>query len=315
MKKKSIVVHSPATVANLVCGFDILGLALNHPFDRIKLSLRDDSLIQIAHKDGFGLPEDAKQNVIGVALAALQKAVPGMPGFDVECHKGIMPGSGIGSSAASAAGAVAGANLLLGNIFTGKELIRFAMEGEYIASGSRHADNVAPALFGGITLIRCTQDLDIIKIPAPELFITIIHPQIEVKTSDARQILKTRIELKDAIRQWGNVAGLIAGLMGNDYGLISRSLHDDIIEPQRSILIPGFKELKEASLHAGALGGGISGSGPSVFMLSKHLHIAEKVEQRALAIYQNMGLDVKCHISTINLYGVKEEIPSEPAHQ
>ncbi|HXC03586.1 MAG TPA: homoserine kinase [Bacteroidia bacterium] len=307
MKQKKINVKAPATVANLVCGFDILGMALYNPFDQIQLTLLDQPVIRITHTDGFGLPEEPENNVMGVALMAMLREIPGSIGFEVVCRKGIKPGSGIGSSAASAAGAVAGANKLLGNRFSLSDLIRFAMEGEKLASGARHADNVAPAIYGGITLIRSTSELDIIRIPAPELFVTIIHPQIEVKTSDARQILKTRIELKDAVIQWGNVAGLVAGLLSNDYGLISRSLKDVIVEPQRSILIPGFPEVKAAGLRAGALGGGISGSGPALFMMSSNADTANKVEQEARLIYKAMNLEVECYVSTVNPHGVTEE--------
>jgi len=178
------------------------------------------------------------------------------------------------------------------------------MVGEQVASGAKHADNVAPAIFGGFTLVREQSPLDIIGLDFPTLFVTVVHPQIEVKTSDAREILKKQVLLKDAIRQWGNVAGLVAGLLKNDYALISRSLEDRIIEPIRSILIPRFDSLKSESKAAGALGGGISGSGPSVFMLSETEQIARKVENVMRQIYENIGINFDTYVTKINPQGV-----------
>ncbi|MBA3706134.1 MAG: homoserine kinase, partial [Bacteroidetes bacterium] len=223
---KKIKVLSPATVANVVCGFDVLGFALNNINDELIMRLVPKRGITIINKDSYNLPVEPEKNVLGVALMALLEKVPEEIGFEIESTKIIKPGSGIGSSAASAAGIVVGANYLLNKRFSNEELVKFAMFGEQLASGAKHADNIAPCIYGGVTLIRSNQPLDIIAIPSPPLFVTIIHPQIEVKTSDARSILKQRILLSDAIKQWGNVAGLIAGLMKNDYDLISRSLVD-----------------------------------------------------------------------------------------
>jgi len=182
----------------------------------------------------------------------------------------------LGSSAASSAGAVAAANMLLGDRFDKYDLVRFAMNGEKVASGVKHADNITPCLLGGVTLIRSIHPLDIVQLDAPPLFVTVVHPQIEVRTSDARQILRKEVQLKSAIKQWGNIAGLVAGFLQHDYALISRSLEDVIIEPVRSILIPGFHEVKRRCIEAGALGGGISGSGPSIFMLNKEENTARE---------------------------------------
>jgi len=226
-------------------------------------------------------------------------------GFDITIEKRIKPGSGVGSSAASAAGSVCAANHLLGNIFSSNDLVQMAMLGEKLASGVKHADNIAPCIFGGVTLIRSILPLDIVKVPSPLLYITVVHPQIEVRTEDARQILKKQILLKDAIRQWGNIAGLVAGLMKNDYDLISRSLEDVLIEPVRSILIPAFAEVKSKSLEAGALGGGISGSGPSIFMLSKNEATAYEVEKAMKEVYTATGIAYHTYVTTINTQGVK----------
>ena len=197
-------------------------------------------------------------------------------------------------------------NSLLGNPFSISELVRFAMEGEKLASGVAHADNVAPALFGGFTLVRSYSPLDVVQIPTPkELYATVIHPQIEVKTADSRRILKTTISLENGIKQWGNVGGLVAGLFTEDYGLISRSLVDHIVEPIRSILIPGFDDVKTESVKVGALGSGISGSGPSIFALSKGEETAKKVAVAMKNVYKSIGIEFDIHISKINPVGIK----------
>lgn len=307
---KEIKVIAPATIANIVCGFDILGMSLKIPFDEMTLSLLDKPEIHIHHTDEYNLTEDPEKNVAGAALLALMDdlILSGNKhpiGFNLTVHKNIKPGSGLGSSAASSAGAVVAANHLLGNIFSKEDLVRFAMNGEKIAGGVKHADNVSPCIYGGVTLIRSIFPLDIIPLNCPDLFVTIVHPQIEVRTSDSRQILRKDLQLKDAIKQWGNIGGLIAGFMKNDYELIGRSLEDVIIEPVRSILIPGFNEVKLRCKEAGALGGGISGSGPSIFMLSKEEANAKKLEEIMKEIYEKIGVDYKTYVTGINPEGVK----------
>ncbi|MEO8771796.1 MAG: homoserine kinase [Ferruginibacter sp.] len=301
---KSISVKSPASVSNLNCGFDILGMALNEPFDTMQLSLKDEPGIIIQHLDNYQLPIAADKNIAGVALQAMMKALEYKNGFEIVINKQIKPGSGIGSSAASAAGIVVAANELLGRPFNKKELVAFAMEGEVIASGSRHADNLAPCIYGGLVLIRDTASLDIIQLDAPPLFVTIVHPQIEIKTSYAREILPKEIPLKSAVIQWANVAGLVTGFLKSDYALIGRSLEDIIIEPVRSKLIPGFDEVKTKCKEAGALGGGISGSGPSLFMLSEKEATAKQVESIMKNIYEKLGIEYKTYVTTINQEGV-----------
>ena len=310
---KKVTVQCPGTVANLVCGFDILGMALQEPFDTMDVTLLDKPEVIITSKTGFRLPSNPAENTAGAPLlemlAELQNSSGPLPpksiGFHVEISKNIKPGSGIGSSAASAAGAVIGANHLLGNPFSKEDLIRFALFGEKVASGVKHADNIAPCIYGGITLIRSIFPLDIVSIPAPDLHVTVVHPQIEVRTADARQILRKQVLLKDAIRQWGNIAGLVAGLIKNDYDLIGRSLEDVIIEPVRSMLIPGFDQVKHQCKAAGALGGGISGSGPSIFMLSKDKTTARQLETIMHDIYEKIGLDHHTHVTTINQKGAQ----------
>ncbi|MDQ6610520.1 MAG: homoserine kinase [Bacteroidota bacterium] len=300
---QTIKIKTPATIANLVCGFDILGLCLVEPYDIMELRLLPQKKVIIHSADGYNLPADPQQNTAGAPLIEMMKNMEEEIGFELTIHKNIKPGSGLGSSAASAAGAVVAANYLLGNRYTKNELVGFAMFGEKVASGVKHADNVAPCIMGGITLIRSIFPLDIIPISAPPLFITIVHPQIEVKTADARQILRKEILLKDAIKQWGNIAGLVAGLLQSDYDLIGRSLEDVIIEPVRRVLIPGFDVIKKACVEAGALGGGISGSGPSIFMLSKDLKTAQQVEKIMIAVYNKMSLEHKTFVTTLNMDG------------
>lgn len=305
---QKVKILAPATIANLVCGFDILGLAINSPQDEMELTLSNEPGIRIKHIDGYNLPTEPAKNVAGAALIALMEEYEDKNiGFDLTINKIIKPGSGLGSSAASSAGAVVGANQLLNNHFSKPDLVRFAMNGEKVASGVKHADNITPCIYGGVTLIRSIFPLDIIELSAPPMYVTVVHPQIEVKTSDARQILRKEVQLKDAIKQWGNIAGLVAGFLKSDYELIGRSLEDVIIEPIRSILIPGFDEIKKLCKEAGALGGGISGSGPSVFMLSKEEDTAKTVEQIMKDVYNTIGVDYHTHVTTVNNKGVSGE--------
>jgi homoserine kinase len=302
---KEITIHAPATVANLVCGFDVLGMCLHDPYDVMRVKLLDESKIVMHADQAYGLPADPALNTAGAPLIAMLEEISRPVGFEIWMSKHIKPGSGIGSSAASAAGAVVAANHLLGDIFSKEDLVRLAMVGEKVASGVKHADNISPCIYGGITLIRSIFPLDIVPIAAPPLHVTVVHPQIEIRTSDARQILRKEVLLKDAIRQWGNIGGLVAGLLGRDYELIGRSLEDVIIEPVRSMLIPGFDEVKSQCKDAGALGGGISGSGPSIFMLSRDQATAKRLEGIMQQIYKRIGLPSHTYVTTINHEGVK----------
>lgn len=304
---ESIKVFCPATIANISCGFDVLGVALDSVGDEMIVRKTKEKGIRITKLEGQDLPMETLQNVAGVAGLALLESSNYQGGFEIEIFKKIKAGSGIGSSAASSTGAVWAMNELLGKPFSILELVKFSMEGERLASGVAHADNVAPALFGGFTLVRSYNPLDVIPIPSPKaLYATVIHPQIEVKTSDSRKILKTNITLADGIKQWGNVGGLVAGLFKEDYGLIGRSLEDHIVEPIRSILIPGFDDVKASAIKAGALGCGISGSGPSIFSFSKGEGTARKVGEAMKEIYQNIGIDYDVHVSKINIQGIKK---------
>lgn len=304
---EEIKVFCPATIANVSCGFDVLGLALDSVGDEMTIRKTAEKGIHITKILGQDLPLETENNVAGVAGLALLSKSDYDGGFEIEIDKRIKPGSGIGSSAASSTGTVWAMNELLGRPFSNLELVQFAMQGEKLASDVAHADNVAPAIYGGFTLVRSYEPLDIIPIPTPsELYATVIHPQIEVKTSDSRKILKTTISMQQGIRQWGNLGGLVAGLFQNDYDLIGRSLQDHIVEPIRSILIPSFDDIKRNAVKAGALGSGISGSGPSIFALSKGEKIAQKVAESMKETYQNIGVDFDIHVSKVNSQGVKK---------
>lgn len=302
-----IKIFCPATIANLNCGFDVLGLCLEGIGDEMIIRKSAEKGIKITKITGANLPLATEKNVAGVAALAIINDLDLDYGFEIEIHKKIKAGSGIGSSSASAAGAVFGINELLGKPFTKHELVDFAMKGEAVASGSEHADNVAPCLLGGFTLVRGYNPLDVIRIESPtKLYAVVLHPHIEVKTADARAVLQPMIPMKDAITQWGNLGGLIAGLYTNDYNLIGRSLNDVIVESARKHLIPNFVEVKNTALQNGALGSGISGAGPSIFALCKGQEIAEKVAFAMSESYQNTGIEFDMHISKINPEGVKQ---------
>lgn len=299
-------IFAPATVANLSCGFDVLGTCLDNVGDEMLLRKNDLKQIRITKITGQELPFETDKNVAGVAVKALLKKLGTNQGFDIEIHKKIKAGSGIGSSAASSAGAVFAVNKLLDEPFTLKELIPFAMEGERLASGNAHADNVAPALLGGFCLVKSYTPLEILELPCPpELRVVILHPLIEVKTKDSRALIKLNVSLQKAVSQWGNLGAFVSALYTEDYGLLGRSLKDEIIEPVRSILIPYFDDLKEIAIKNGALGFGISGSGPSVYAMCKGQKSANKVKEAMQLFYQEKGIDFDLHLSKINTDGIK----------
>lgn len=295
-----ITLFCPATVANLSCGFDVLGLCLEGIGDEMIIRKSPKKGFRITRITGADLPLETEKNVAGVAGMALLKTLDLEFGFEMEIHKKIKAGSGIGSSSASAAGAVVGINELLGKPFSRKELIPFAMEGEFLASGGYHADNVAPALLGGITLIKGYEPLEVLSLPVPEeLFVVIIHPQIEVKTADARAVLPKELPLKTAITQWGNLSGFVHALHTNDYDLMGRCLIDVVAEPYRKALIPGFEEVQKMALEHGALGCGISGSGPSIFILFKRQNFEESFINETSKLYNK--LQILTHTYTTNI--------------
>ncbi len=299
-------IFSPATVANVSCGFDALGLALETVGDTMTFTKTITKGVKITQITGANLPLDAKVNAAGVVALAMLEKHPIDFGIDITIHKGYAPGSGLGSSAASAAGAAFGVNQLLGNSFSPLELTQFAILGEEATCGTPIADNVSAAIYGGFTLVRSYKPLSIVKIPVPtDLRVVAIHPQVEVKTKDARAVLPKEVPLKDAVTQWANVGGLISGLHSNDYQLIADSLTDIIVEPARKTLIPYFDEVKQAALESGALGAGISGSGPTIFALCKGDKNAQEVYKSIEKTYQNKQIDFNMILSKINTEGIK----------
>ena len=301
-----IEVFCPGSVANISCGFDVLGFCLEPVGDLMKVTKTDKPGITIGSIKGQDLPKDPLKNVASIAAMELLEAHPSSFGFQIDIEKRIKPGSGIGSSAASAAGAVYAINELLGKPYSRNELVQFAMAGEALASGAAHADNLAPVLLGGFTLVRSNKSLDIIKLPSPpDLVATVIHPKIELKTIHSRAILKNTVPLDKAIQQWGNLGAFVSALYTNDYDLLSRSMKDKVIEPYRAMLIPKFHEVKAAALQAGALGSGISGSGPSIYALSKGMNIAKQVGEAMKKQFDDLELEYEVHLSKINNEGIK----------
>lgn len=304
----SIRVFAPATVANVACGFDIFGLAVDNPGDEVILTRRNDNRIVIREITGDAgkLTRDETKNAVSVPVIKYLAHLGSQAGFDITLHKKMALGSGLGSSSASSVAGVFAANKLLGEPLTTDKLLPFAMEGERVACGSAHADNVAPALLGGFVVIRSYAPLDVFKIPVPDnLYVSLIHPDIEVNTKDARHILKNEVSMNKAISQMGNVSGMVAGLMSSDYGLIGRSMVDFIIEPIRSILIPQFFEVKMAAIDSGALGCSISGAGPSIFAFSEGSETAEKTAEVMKAQFEKVNIQATTYVSKINEAGPK----------
>lgn len=307
-KSKKIKAFAPATVANVACGFDVLGFAIHGLGDYVTASFSDEPGLRITSITGDEgrLPKEAEKNTAGLAVLSLLEKVDEAKktGIELQIEKKMPLGSGLGSSAASSAAAVVAVNELLGNPFTTNELLPFAVQGELAASGTAHADNVAAALIGGFILVKTHNPPDVISLNTPEkLHCTVIHPGIEIQTKNSRKILRKQVSLEKAVTQWGNLGSLVAGLYTNDYDLIGRSLHDEIIEPVRAVLIPGFSEMQQAALDHGALGCSISGSGPSLFALSTSQEQAEEIGKAMGVVLQSIGLEYDLHISKINTAG------------
>lgn len=301
-----VKIFSPATIANISCGFDVLGLALNEVGDEMHFTKNDTKGASISKIEGAELPYKSTENVASVVATVMLEKAKANFGVDIELYKQVKPGSGLGSSASSAAGAAFAINELLGRPFSKIELVEFARIGEEIACGSPIADNVSAAIYGGLVLIKSLDPLEIIKLPVPkELWVTVIHPQIEIKTKDARALLPEAVNMADAVKQSANLAGLVSALYTDDYQLLSRSLVDVIAEPYRKKLIAHFENVKQNAIENGALGVGIAGSGPSVFALSKGEKTAINVAEGMRKAYQNTHIDFNIFISSINNYGVK----------
>lgn len=303
--KTGIKVFAPASVANVACGFDVLGFAIDKPGDEIIVRHTDTKGLKISKITGGKLPYEVEKNTAGyAALKLLEHLGESEMGIEMEIHKKMPFGSGLGSSAASAAGAVFAINALLRNPLEKRELLQFAVLGESIASGAIHADNVAPSLLGGMTLVRDSETLDVHRIFTPKgLYATVIYPKVEVLTKEARAILKPEVPLKSMVKQSANLGAFVLGMFNSDFDLIKRSLQDVIIEPQRAQLIPHFFDVKNAALTEGVLGCSISGSGPSIFALSQNSLVAEKAGEAMKKVYEKAKIECELYISPINLEG------------
>lgn len=305
--KESIKVFAPATVANVVCGYDVLGFAVNAPGDEVIMRRTDQPGVVITKITGDEgrLPLAAEKNTVSASVQHYLKHVGREDiGVEVELHKKMPIGSGLGSSSASTVAGLFAINCLMDNLLSNKDLVPFAMKGEELACGYGHADNVAPALMGGFVLIRSYEPLDIISLPHPEgMHAAIVYPEVDVPTKDARQMIRSKVALKDAVTQWGNVAGLVSGLFTKDYDLIGRSMKDVLVEPVRSILIPDFELMKGIALETGGVGFGISGSGPSVFALTKDADTASLITQKLQQHLKDLSINSLGFVSEVNKKG------------
>ncbi|MGZ3943777.1 MAG: homoserine kinase [Mucilaginibacter sp.] len=307
--KNSIKVFAPATVANVVCGFDVLGFAVNEPGDEVIMRVTDKPGITISKITGDNgrLPLDPKRNTVSVSVEHYLKSIDRTDiDLDIELHKKMPIGSGLGSSSASTVAGLFAAKTLLGDETDAAKLLPFAMKGEEMACGHGHADNVAPALLGGFVLIRSYEPLDVIKLPHPkDLYCAIVFPDVDVPTREARQIIRSKIQMKDAVTQWGNIAGLVSGLFMNDIDLIGRSMKDILVEPVRSMLIPDFYKMREIAMELGAVSFGISGSGPSVFSFTRDEQTALRITQKLQKHLAGININSNTYVSTINDAGPK----------
>jgi len=299
---KEIRVFAPASIGNVACGFDVIGISIVGPGDEVVVRPTRKKGVHIVSITGVeGLPMEAEKNTAGLAALKLLEHLGEKRGVEMEIHKRMPIGSGLGSSAASAVAGAYSVNALLGFPLSTKELLPFAGTGEALASGAIHLDNIAPSLLGGMTLVRSNKEFDVVHIPTPtDLYATVVHPNIKLLTKDSRAVIPLRIPLKSAIAQWGNVGGLIAGMMLSDWGLIGRSLQDVVIEPHRARFIPGFYEVKGAAMYAGALGASISGAGPSVFALTKGEETAKKAAAAMQKIFGEKGIMSEAYVSPIS---------------
>lgn len=300
-------VFAPATVANMGCGFDIMGMTLDGVGDVLSVEVSEGDGLSIINQSGVELPDDVEKNVITPAVRALMAEYGQKRMVEVTVERKISPGSGIGSSAASSAAAVVALNEALGCPFSAERLVEFAMEGEkLISGGTPHADNVGPSILGGVVLLRGYHPLDIVRLPVPDNFCcSVAHPEIMVSTRMARDVLPKQIPLRLAVEQWGNVAGLVAGLAAGDVALVGRAMQDVVVEPHRKQFIPGFDDLREKVLAAGALAMNISGAGPSVFALSSDMAVAECVGEVMREHFAQQGIGSDIYVCNVSNQGAR----------
>ena len=303
---KKVRVFAPASIANMGCGFDVIGLALDEVGDILEITQSEGDGLSITNESGVPLPDDIQKNVITPVVRDFLRRIGQKAQIDVKVCQKIYPGSGIGSSAASSAAAAYGMNELFGCPLSEEEVVECAMEGENLASGGYHADNAAPAVMGGITLIRGYDPLEIIHLPIPgNFYVAVVHPRITVETKVAREILPKAVPMHDAVRQWGNVGGLVAGLYSGNIKLIGNSMQDHVAEPYRKHFIPGFDALRDKVLETGALAMNISGSGPSVFALCDHRSIAEQAGEIMREHFSANSIECKVYVVKVSNKGAK----------
>ncbi len=303
---KKVNVFAPASIANLGCGFDIMGLALDEVGDVLEMSVREGDGLSIENLSGVPLPEDIEQNVITPVIRKFMQMTGNRAQVDVVIREKIFPGSGIGSSSASSAAAAFGINELFGAPLSEEEVVLCAMEGENLASGGYHADNAAPAVMGGIVLIRGYEPLDLIKLPVPgDFYCAVLHPHLVVSTKEARSILPKEVPMHAAVAQWGNVGGLVAGLYSGNIGLVGRSMRDAVAEPYRKAFIPGFDELRRKVLESGSLAMNIAGSGPSVFALADRRERARKAGEIFERHFAERGIEYHSYVVKVSNKGAR----------
>jgi homoserine kinase len=304
----SVTAFAPATVSNVACGFDVLGFALDTPGDEVTASFAPSGVrIDDISGDGGRLPRDASRNTAGVAALALLTHLGERRGVSLTIRKGLPLSSGLGGSAASAAAAVVAVDALLGARLPVETLIMCALEGERLGAGSAHADNIAPAICGGLVLVRVPNPPDIVRLPVPAgLTAVVVHPDLEIETAAARALLGDTVRLSDAVRQWANLGALVAGLHSGDFALIGRALEDTIAEPRRASLVPGLTAIKRAAADAGALGCSLSGSGPSMFALCQDATIAARVaDAMTAAVRAHIGGEPQTYVSAVAPQGAR----------
>tara|TARA_B100001540_G_scaffold286696_1_gene280650 strand:- start:252 stop:1175 length:924 start_codon:yes stop_codon:yes gene_type:complete len=303
----SITLRAPATIANLSCGFDVLGLCIKNPFDEIKITKNNDCNVVISIQDSpfSDIPDNPNQNTGGIPAQLIIDHFNLDFGFNIDIKKGIPLCGGLGSSAATAAGVVYGINEILDKKLSFSNMIKYALEGEKLSSDSPHADNIGPCIAGGLVLIRDTKSLDLINIPIDNYYFAIIHPDILIDTKSARKMLPKKIDLDSAIKQWGNVASLTYGFSSKNIDLIKKSMKDYIIEPVRSKLIPDYDNIKNTALDNGAIGCSISGSGPSIFALCEDRNKAEKILISMEKVLLDNSIKYHSYVTSVNNQGIE----------
>ncbi|MGH9142390.1 MAG: homoserine kinase [Vicinamibacterales bacterium] len=305
----SVTAFAPATVSNVACGFDVLGFALVAPGDEVTARLAPAAGVGIDDITGDHgrLPRDAAKNTAGIAAQALLRFLGERRGVALTISKGLPLSSGLGGSAASAVAAVVAVDRLFNAHTPSDTLMACAFEGERIGAGSAHGDNIAPAVYGGLVLVRVANPPDVVRLPVPVgLTAVVVHPDLEIETARARALLGSSVPLEDAIRQWANLGAFVDALHRSDFALMSRALEDAIAEPRRASLVPGLARIKRAAADAGALGCSLSGSGPSLFALCRDAASAAAVATAlTMAVRQQIGGEPQTYVSPIAPHGAR----------